>query len=139
MAQRESDHIQHRVALTDGAEALQKRVKEEFYNFELVLDIIHATEHLWDAANALLGEAYPERNSWVKEQLLKILSGRTSEVIEVLQKRAYDQSLSPTQRQALCTTIGHYQRNLPYMRFWNSTKKQNGENGTRNWGNTGHG
>ena len=117
VAQRDGDHIQHRVALTDGAEALQKRVREKFHNFELVLDIIHATEHLWDAANALLGETHPERNSWVREQLLKILSGRTSEVIEVLQKRAYEQSLSTAQRRTLQATVGYYQRNLPYMRY----------------------
>jgi len=117
VAQREGDHLQHRVALTDGAEALQKRMREKFPTFELVLDIIHATEYLWDAANSLLGETHPERNAWVREQLLQILSGKTATVFETLQELAQDPSLSPAQRQTLHTTIRYYQRNLPYMRY----------------------
>jgi len=42
---------------------------------------------------------------------------QASEVIEVLQKRAYEQSLSPAQRRTLQATIGYYQHNLPYMRY----------------------
>lgn len=117
VAQRQGDHSQHRVALTDGAEALQKRVLEKFPRFELVLDIIHASEYLWDAANALLGETHPERNAWVREQLLQLLSGKTTTVIQTLQEQAQKPSLSPAQRQMLETTIGYYQRNLAYMRY----------------------
>lgn len=115
VAQREGDHVQHRVALTDGAEALQKRVLGKLPAFILVLDIIHATEYLWDAANALLGETHPERNAWVREQLLQMLSGKTTNVIQTLQELSQDPSLSPVRRQTLHTTIGYYQRNLPYM------------------------
>ena len=117
VAQREGEHVQHRVALTDGAEALQKRVLEKCPAFVLVLDIIHASEYLWDAANALLGETHPERNAWVREQLLQMLSGKTANVIQTLQELSQDPSLSPVQRQTLHTTIGYYQRNLPHMRY----------------------
>lgn len=117
VAQREADHTRHRVALTDGAPALQQRVLEKFPTFELVLDIIHAAEYLWDAANALLGETHPERNAWVREQLLRILCGKTSTVIQTLQELAQDPSLASAQRQTLRTTSGYYQRNLPYMRY----------------------
>jgi len=49
---REGPHIHDHVALTDGAEALQKRIETHFPQHTLVLDIIHATDYLWDAANA---------------------------------------------------------------------------------------
>ena len=39
----------------------------------LVLDIIHAVEYLWDAANAVLGERHPERTTWVRGYLLALL------------------------------------------------------------------
>ena len=42
VAQREGQHVQDRVALTDGSEPLQNRVLEQFSRFTLVLDIIHA-------------------------------------------------------------------------------------------------
>jgi hypothetical protein len=117
VAQREGSHIQHRVALTDGAAPLQRQVHDRLSRFTLVLDIIHAIEYLWDAANALLGETSPDRTSWVKEQLLHLLSGRTAAVIQILESHAQDSALSTSQRQALRTTIGYYRRNLPYMRY----------------------
>ena len=117
VTQREGEHIKQRVALTDGAEPLQDRVGDRLPQFTLVLDIIHATGYLWDAANALMGETHPDRTTWVGKQLLHILSGQTTLVIQSLQNLAQDPSRSFTQRQTLNTTIGYYQRNLPYMHY----------------------
>lgn len=58
---RQGAHITDRVALTDGAEALQKRVLQHFPGFTLILDFIHANEYLWDAANRLYPEQDPQR------------------------------------------------------------------------------
>ena len=115
--QREGGHIQHRVALTDGAEPLQDRVCDKLPQFTLILDIIHVSEYLWDAANALMGETHPERTAWVSKQLLEILSGRTASVIQTLENHAQDTALSDSQRETLNTTIGYYRRNLPYMHY----------------------
>ena len=115
--QREGEHIQQRAALTDGAEALQDRVLSKFPGFELILDIIHVLGYLWDAANALLGETHPDRTAWVKEQLLLILSGKTTTVIQTLESLVQDPTISDAQREVLNTTIGYYRRNLPYMHY----------------------
>jgi hypothetical protein len=117
VAQREGEHIQHRVALTDGDEALQGQFQNRLSKFTLVLDIIHASEYLWKAANALWGETHRDRIPWVRAQLLQILSGKTTAVIQVLESRIQDPSLSSSQRQALNTTIGYYRRNRPYMHY----------------------
>ena len=117
VASREGEHIQHRAALTDGAEPLQDRILAAFPNFELILDIIHVIEYLWDAANALLGETHSDRTAWVKEQLLCILSGQTETVIQTLEGLARDSSTSLAQQEVLNTTIGYYQRNQPYMHY----------------------
>lgn len=55
----EGAHIQDRVALCDGCEALQLRLATYLPGFTLLLDFIHASEYLWDVANALLGETHP--------------------------------------------------------------------------------
>jgi len=115
--QREGEHIQQRAALTDGAEALQDRILIKFPNFELILDIIHVSGYLWDAANALLGETHLDRTAWVKEQLLLILSGKTTAVIQTLESLVQGPTTSTAQRKVLNTTIGYYRRNLPYMRY----------------------
>jgi hypothetical protein len=117
VAHRDGPHFRQRVALTDGDESLQDRVREQLPQFTLVLDIIHASEYLWNAANALMGETHPDRNAWVGEQLLQILSGQTRTVIQTLDTLAQDPSLSSAQRQALNKAVGYFQRNLPHMRY----------------------
>lgn len=116
-AQRDGPQIRHRVALTDGAEALQDQVQAHFPDFTLVLDIMHANEYLWDAASALVGESEVARKDWLRPQLLRVLEGRVSEVIRNLEKTAAAPSCTPGQRKALERTIGYYRRNQPYMRY----------------------
>ena len=58
VAQRDHGGIRQRVALTDRDDALQRQVGDTLPTFQLVLDIIHASEYLWDTANALWGEPH---------------------------------------------------------------------------------
>jgi hypothetical protein len=117
VAQRDGAHIQHRVALTDGAEPYQRQMRTGLPPFTLVLDIIHASEYLWQAANAWLGETHPQRSAWVQEQLLLILSGRTETVLQTLETLTQDPARTTAQVQSLNTTLGYYRRNLPYMHY----------------------
>ena len=82
-----------------------------------MLDIIHATEYLWDTANALLGETHPQRVAWVRAYLEPLLAGQTDAVLTALEAEANDPTCTATQRQAVRRTIGYYQRNRPYMRY----------------------
>jgi len=86
--QREGRPIRARVALTDGARALQQRMGEKFPAFTLVLDVLHVLEYLWKAGTALYGETDPQRGVWVKAQLLEILSSRIDQVIRHLENKA---------------------------------------------------
>ncbi len=109
--------IQYRVALTDGAEALQQQVVAQCPDYTLVLDIIHATEYLWEAANALLGERHPGRIAWVRGHLGDLLAGRTLTVIDALQQAAAAPTCTAIQREVLRRVGGYYQRNAPYMHY----------------------
>jgi hypothetical protein len=115
--QRLGPQITDRVALTDGAPALQDQLRAALPAFPLVLDIIHAVEYLWKAANALLGERAPERTAWVRGHLLDLLHGRTDQVIAALEDAAATRALSAAQHQVVMTTVGYYRRNAPYMRY----------------------
>jgi len=117
VAQREGPQIEHRVALTDGAEALQQQLMTHVPGHTLVLDIIHATEYLWDAANTVLGETHPHRTAWVRAYLEPLLSGQTDAVITALAEEANDPTWTATKRQAVRRTVGYYQRNRPYMHY----------------------
>jgi hypothetical protein len=117
VAQRDGAPIQQRIALTDGAEALQQQVMAHFPAYALILDIIHATEYLWDTANALLGETHPQRTAWVRAYLEALLAGQIEAVITALEAEGKDPMCTVTQRQVIRRTVGYYRRNQPYMRY----------------------
>ena len=117
LAKRDGALFKQRVALTDGCEALQKRVARDLPDFTLVLDFIHASEYLWKAANALYGEQSDKRDPWVEEQTLHILSDRCDQVIAELRALAQRPRCSQTKRQAFTSTANYFQRNLPYMDY----------------------
>jgi hypothetical protein len=116
-AQRRDTPPEQRVALTDGAEALQEQVRVHFPAHTLVLDIIHATEYLWAAATGLLGETHPERKAWVRARLEQVVGGATGTVIAELEATAQAAELTATQRKVLLTTAGYYRRNQAYMQY----------------------
>jgi hypothetical protein len=116
-ALREGRHITDRVALTDGAEPLQEQMLSHLPDYSLVLDIIHATEYLWESANAVLGETNAARTAWVRQHLEVLLEGRTEAVIVALEQVATAPGVTATQAQVLRKTIGYYQRNRLYMRY----------------------
>lgn len=115
--QRDDATIQQRVALTDGAEALQRAMQAHLPDYPLVLDIIHVVEHLWEAANAWLGERHPERTAWVRQQLAHLLTGQTAAVTTTLTEVAAAPTLSAAQRKVVQQTAAYYARNAAFMAY----------------------
>ena len=113
----EGEHILERVALTDGSEALQQKVEQQFPGFALVLDFVHANEYLWKAANSLLGENSPEREEWVRARTLVMLRGHTDVLIGDLRQLAEQPACKRHQKKTLLSVAAYYQRNQPYMRY----------------------
>jgi hypothetical protein len=114
---REGKHVSARVALTDGAAPLQYQVLKQLPAYTLILDVIHAIEYLWKAANGLYGEKSPKREAWVKERVLLMLSGKTQQIIDEFRKLAIAPDCKKRASSALLSTAGYYERNLPYMRY----------------------
>jgi len=117
VAARDGTHITHRVALTDGSQALQERVQRQFPTFTLVLDLIHVTEYLWKAANALLGETTARRTAWVKARTLRLLRSRSAAVVADLRHLAQTPGRPRRARTMLTKVAAYLERNAPYMRY----------------------
>jgi hypothetical protein len=117
VAQRDNELFTDRVALTDGSPALPLKVEAYLPDFTLVLDLIHVSEYLWDAANALLGETHPERNAWVREALHCLLADDHQTLFERLEKSLSQSDLSSSQRKTLTTVLNYLRRNLPFMDY----------------------
>ena len=113
----EGPHILQRIALTDGSEALQDRVKEAFPDAEMVLDFIHVDEYLWKLANALLGETSPERTAWVRDRALLLMLGQTSTVVAEFREMASDPERTSAQRDIARQVAAYYERNQDWMKY----------------------
>jgi hypothetical protein len=111
VAPRAGPSIPPRVALTDGAEALQQQGGTHVPAYTLSLDVIQATEYLWDTANAWLGETHPQRLAWVRADLEPLLAGQTDAVITALEAEAQDPTCTVTPQQAVRRTVGDDRRN----------------------------
>jgi len=116
-ARREGPHIVQRVALTDGALALQKHMQTKLPGFSLVLDLIHVDEYVWKAGTAIYGETDPQRSKWVESQLLEILSSHTDQVIEELETRASKVAKRSKAGKVFRQVANYFRRNLPYMDY----------------------
>lgn len=113
----EGDHIQERIALCDGCEALQLRLLHHLPGFTLLLDFIHASEYLWEVANALLGETNPQRIQWMAEKTLLMLSGKTAQLIADFRILCQLPETTAAQRKQIEKTANYFERNLPYMDY----------------------
>lgn len=114
---RTGSHIRTRVALTDGAEPLQKHMRAKLPGFTLVLDIIHVAEHLWKAGTALYGETDVQRAAWVETQMRDILSSHSDRVIERLEQEANDLPKSSSVGKVLYQVAHYLRRNTEYMNY----------------------
>jgi hypothetical protein len=117
VARRDGPHRTHRVALTDGSQALQERVQRVFPTFTLVLDLIHVTEYLWKAANALLGETASRRTAWVKARTLRLLRSQSAWVVADLRHLAATSGRARRARTVLTKVAAYLERNAPYMDY----------------------
>lgn len=104
-----------RVTLSDGSVALQQHLLDHFPDFTLILDIIHVTEYVWDAANARWGETSPDRHAWVKQALTWLLTDQLDALLHDLETPIPE---LPASRQAVLTHVSAYlRRNRPFMDY----------------------
>ena len=128
------DHVHKRdpqgqkplIGLLDGdpylEEALLKEVKARHLADRLdvlILDIIHASEYLWDVGSTLYGERGPKRIEWIEEKLYALLSGKVGYVIGGLRQRQTKNPnrLSPPQKKALERTITYFDNHRHMMHY----------------------
>ena len=115
VARRDPDAFAYRVALSDGSVALQQQLLDHFPDFTLVLDIIHVTEYVWDAANARWGETSSDRQPWVKQALTWLLTDHLDALLHDLETPRPE---LPTSRQDVLTHVcAYFRRNRAFMDY----------------------
>jgi hypothetical protein len=115
VAQRAGSPFTYRVALTDGSLALQQQMRDHLPDFTLVLDIIHVTEYLWDAANARWGETSSARLAWVRQALTWLLEDHLDDLLDDLTTHAA--GLPAAQHATLLHVAAYLRRNRAFMAY----------------------
>jgi len=112
------------IVLVDGATGLDKALLTALKEHGLtprvkamILDIIHATEYLWKAANALHGETGPARVEWLRDKLLDILQNNVGRVIGGLKQRLTKNDLSSATRRTLQQVITYFENHRHMMNY----------------------
>ena len=128
------DHIEKRdpegkkplVGLIDGEPALENGLFEELKTRNmmhrldaLILDIIHASEYLWDVGTALHGEKGTQRIQLIKAKLYALLDGKVGYIIgglrQILTKK--QDQLTAAQMKALNKTITYFHNHQHMMHY----------------------
>lgn len=126
------NHVQKRdphgqkplIALLDGDPHLENGLREALqargWQDRLagcILDIIHASEYLWDVGTALYGENGAQRVGWVEAKLYALLDSQVGYVIGGLKQRRTKNDLKPHQQRALDQTITYFENHRHMMDY----------------------
>jgi hypothetical protein len=118
-AQRNPQCRRPTVHLCDGQEALWQACAEYLpdENAVQVLDLLHVTPRLWQAAQLLYGERGAEVVLFVRQRLTQILSGQVETVIRGLRRLAAERGLSGANKKALRRIGSYLSKNRGRMRY----------------------
>lgn len=110
--------------VVDGAPPLEKGIKREFekrgWSSRIAgccLDIVHATEYLWDAGTAMYGELNPKRAVWVREALKTILNSNVKKIIKELENKLKIKKQSKFVIKRLERTLKYFKNHIHMMDY----------------------
>ena len=106
------------LSLMDGQEALWDAANvclEGTKSIE-ILDIIHVSSYVWDAAN-LFETAQDKRMAFTRKRLLAILSGRISSVLKSLRRLGTSKGLRGEKLTSLNKICGYFEKHKSRMQY----------------------
>jgi hypothetical protein len=106
------------VFLSDGQEALWE-ARSEWLPARAVgiLDLLHVTPRLWQAAHAFHAEGSPHAEAFVRDRLLRVLRGKAEGVIRGLREMATKRALTAARARAIQAICAYLEANLDRMRY----------------------
>ena len=119
VAQRNPDLTKPMVYISDGQESLwDARVAWlPAHNSVDILDVLHVTPRLWQAAHLFHKEKSDEAEQFVRHQLLRVLQGKAAGVIRRLRALGRAQELSGAKKKTLGKVCAYLRKNLPRLRY----------------------
>jgi hypothetical protein len=118
-AQRNPQLQRPTVCLCDGQEALWQACAEAVGDEDRVeiLDLLHVTPRLWQAAKLLYGATSKEVVPFVRQRVRQVLEGKVATVIRRLRRLAAQRGLRGVKKQALGRLCAYLSKNRQRMRY----------------------
>jgi len=107
------------VCIMDGQESLWLAVEKYMTDMNVVkiLDIIHVTSYVWDAAAIFYGSGTPKACQFAKKQIGRILEGEVAVVIRGLRWKGTAAKLTDKKAEKLSTICGYLENNRKRMDY----------------------
>ena len=119
VARRDPEGKKPLVLVMDGQESLWNAgcayLPEDRFEVIEVLDLLHASSYLWQAASLFHPPGSPQTLPWVKQQLGLILHGKVNTVIDALRRQGT--ALSAHRRQLLEGICGYFEHHAHRMAY----------------------
>lgn len=119
LGRRNPDPRREVVYLMDGQEALwdARRAYLPSGNAVEVLDLLHVTPRLWEAAHLFHREGSADAVTFVRDRLERVLNGHAASVVRGLRRMGSRRGLGGAKRKRLGTICGYLRKNAPRMRY----------------------
>jgi hypothetical protein len=119
LTQRQPQGPQLTVCLCDGQEALWQACSEAVAEEDRVeiLDLLHVTPRLWQAAKLLYGAKGKEVLPFVRQRVTQVLEGKVQTVIRSLQRLAAARGLTGVKKKALGRLCRYFHKNRERMHY----------------------
>jgi hypothetical protein len=106
------------VCLMDGQEALWEGKRRHFGADGVeILDLLHVTPRLWQAARLFHKEGSAEAGAFVRERVLRVLQGQSKGVVTGLRRLGTLRRLSGAKKKQLRTICNYLEANEGRMRY----------------------
>jgi hypothetical protein len=119
MRKRDRGRVKERVHLCDGQEALWE-ARDQYlpqHNTTNILDLLHVTPRLWQAAHVFYPEKSAAAEAFVRERLLRVLEGKAALVLRGLRVMGTKQRRTGSKKATLAKVCAYLEKNLGRMRY----------------------
>lgn len=115
---RAKDNDKPLVYLSDGQEALWEARRDWLPERAVgILDLLHVTPRLWQAAHVFYREGSQEAEEFVRERVLRVLQGKAAGVVRGLREMGTKHGLSGAKKKNLAVVCAYLEANMERMRY----------------------
>ena len=115
---RDQQWLRPMIFLYDGQESLWDARHRHLPSAGIdILDLLHVTPRLWQAAHVFFKEGSAAAESFVRERCLRVLQGRVAAVIRGLREMATKHDLTAVRRKTIAKICAYLEKNRERMHY----------------------